>query len=148
MNLSNAIKVTRHSNAVAAGSSNETPSGDIDMQNFESCIFQVSFGAIVSGAATSIEVHTSSDAGVADSYTALLGTKVTVADTDDNKIAQVEVSKNLERYIKCVVNRATQNSTIDGITALQYGARVLPTTNDSSTVIANEIHVSPAEGTA
>ena len=148
MNLSNAIKVTRHSNAVAAGAAVVTPASGIDMANFEGCVFQVSFGAIVAGAATSIEVHTSTDDGVADSFTALLGSLVTVVDTGDNQIFYVDVYRPLERYLKCIVNRATQNSTVDGITALQYEPKNMPTTNDSTTVGGGEIHVSAAEGTA
>lgn len=147
MNLAKDVKITRHSNAVAAGSSNETPSNGIDMQNFEGCLFGVMFGAIVSGAATSIEAHQSSDDGSSDAYTALKGSKVTVADTDDNKIAWLDIYKPQERYLKCIVNRATQNATIDGIIAIQYGPRKRPTSHDT-TVLGGELHVSPDEGTA
>jgi hypothetical protein len=41
----------------------------------------------------------------------------------------------------------TADATIDGVIAIQYGARVLPTSQDS-TVAGIETHVSPAEGTA
>jgi hypothetical protein len=148
MSLSNKVKITRHSNAVAAGAAVITPSSGIDMQNYEGCLFMVEFGAIVAGAATSIEVHTSSDDGVADSYTALIGTGVTVADDDDNQIFWVDVYKPRERYLKLIVNRATQNSTVDGITAIQYEPRAMSTTHDATTVGGGEIHTSPAEGTA
>lgn len=148
MNLSNAVKMTRHSNAVAAGSSDITPSSGIDMANFEGCMFVVEFGAIVASGVQSIEVHTSSDDGVADSYTALIGSNVTVADDDDNQIFYVDVYRPRERYLKLIVNRATQNSTVDGITAIQYEPRNMPVTHDSTTVGGGEIHVSPAEGTA
>jgi hypothetical protein len=148
MSLSNKVKITRHSNAVAAGTTDITPSDGIDMQNYEGCLFEVAFGAITAGAVTSIEVHTSSDDGVADAYTALLGSSQTVADDDDNKIFVVDIYKPRERYLKLIVDRATQNAVLDGITAIQYEPRAMSTTHDSTTVGGSEIHTSPAEGTA
>ncbi len=148
MNLSGDVKITRHSDAVAAGATVITPSGGIDMQNFEGCLFIAALGTIVAGAATSIEVHQSSDDGSADAYTALLGSKVTIADDDDDKVFWVDVWRPRERYIKLIVNRATQNATLDGIVALQYAPRSKPITHDATTVGGGELHVSPAEGTA
>ena len=147
MQLGKNSKLTRHSNAVAAGTSTITPGSGIDMQNFESCLFMILWGAIVSGGVQSVEAHQSSDDGGSDAYTALLGSKVTVTDTDDNKITYVDVVKPRERYLKLIVNRATQNATVDGIIAIQYGPRKMPITQDS-TVSGGETHVSPAEGTA
>ncbi len=148
MNLSKAIKITRHSNAVADGTGTVTPSSGIDMKGFEGCLFKVLFGSITSGAATSIEVHTSSDDGSSDAYTAILGTGVTVADDDDNKVFWIDVYRPRERYLKLIILRATQNSTVDGIVAEQYSPKSKPTTHDSTTVGGGELHVSQAEGTA
>jgi hypothetical protein len=146
--LSQETKLQRHSNAVAAGSTVITPSAGIDMKGFDSCLFVVAFGAIVSGAATSIEVHQSSDDGVADGYSALLGSKVTVADDQDNKLAYVEIVRPAKRYVKCIVNRATQNATVDGIVAILSNGKKAPTTHDSTTVVGGETWSTPAEGTA
>ena len=148
MSLANDCKVIRHSNAVAAGTSTITPSAGVDVSGFNSCAFLAAFGAIVSGAATSIEVHQSDDDGDADAYSALEGTKVTVADDNDNQVAVVEVLRPQKRYLKCIVNRATQNATLDGIIAVLGDAASLPTTHDSSTVVDAEVHVAPDEGTA
>lgn len=148
LNVHKGIDVVRHSNTVAAGVTTITPSAGIDMAGWEGCIFVAELGAIVAGAATSVEVHQSSDDGVADAYTALAGSKVTVADTDDNKVAVVTIHRPQERYLKMVVNRATQNATLEGITAILYGPRVLPVTMTAAQVLGNELHVSPAEGTA
>ena len=140
-------KIVRHSNAVAAGTSTITPSAAIDMAGFESVTFLVAFGTITASAVTSIEVHCSSDDGVGDSYTAMLGTNVAVADTDDNLVAVVDVVRPAERYVKCIVNRGTANAVVDGIIAIQTGAKSLPVTADATTV-GNEVHQAPAEGTA
>lgn len=148
MNLSKAVKLTRHNVAVAAGTTDVTPSAGIDMQGFLGCLFLVAFGTITSGAVTSIKVQQSSDDGVADDYTDLASTSVSVADTDDNKIFYLDIYRPTKRYLKLIVDRGTQNAVVDGITAIQYGPSKQPTTHDSSTVGGGELHGSPSEGTA
>ena len=147
MNAASGEKVIRVMNGVVAGTSVQTSSA-IDTQGYEGVKIYTALGAITSGAATSVEVHQSSDDGVADAYTALLGSKITVADDDDNQITVHDIYKPAERYLKAVVNRATANAVIDGVIAVLYGARELPTSDDATTVVARETHVSPAEGTA
>jgi len=145
MNLSKNCKITRHSNAVAAGTTDITPSSGIDMQGFEGCLFIVEMGTITSSAVTSIKVQQSADDS---SYADLEGTSVTIADDDDNQIFYIDVIKPSDRYLKLIVDRGTANAVVDGITAIQYGARKAPTTHDSTTVGGGETHVSPDEGTA
>lgn len=146
VNLTKNTKIIRHEVAVAAGVTVITPSTAVDTDGFESCTFVALFGAIVAGAATSIEVHQS--ASSSSGFTALLGSKVTVGDGDDGKMAFVEVTRPRKRYLKLVVNRATQNSTLDGIIALLSSPKIAPVVHDSTVLAASELHVSPAEGTA
>ncbi len=147
MTLTQRVKTVRHSNAVAAGQTTITPSIGVDTKGFRTCRFVVLWGAITSGGAQSIAVHTSSDDGDADSYTALTGTGVTVADNDDNKLTIVEVVKPRERYLKCIISRATQDSAIDGILAELGDPDTAPISQDA-TVADAEIHHAPAEGSA
>lgn len=147
MNRANTEKVIRVMNGVAAGTSAQTSSA-IDMQGFDGVKIYSAFGAITSGAATSVKVQQSSDNASADAYADLLGTSVTVADDDDNQVVVHDIYRPKERYLKVVISRATQNAVIDGIIAVLYGASKMPTTDDSSTVVGRETHVSPAEGTA
>lgn len=143
--LSKNSKLTRHSNAVAAGTTDVEPTG-IDTAGFESCLFAVSFGTITSGAVTSIKLQQSTDNS---SFADLEGTAVTVADTDDNKVFWLDIHRPRERYIRCVVDRGTANAVVDSILAIQYnGVRVAPPTHDATTVGGGEAHSSPAEGTA
>lgn len=139
-------KVIRVMNGVAAGTSAQTSSA-IDTAGFDAVKIYTLFGAIVSGAATSVKVQQSSD-NDADTYADLEGTSVTVADDDDNQVVVHDIVAPRERYLKAVVSRATQNATIDGIIAVLYKARSAATTNDASTVVSREVHASPAEGTA
>ena len=141
--ISNQIKTTRVMNAVAAGTSDQN-SSSVDMLDYEGVRFTILFGTIVSGAATSVKAGQSANDS---SFNDLLGSSQTVADDDDDKVFVVDIWRPIDRHVRCTVLRATQNSTIDGIIAEQYGPRVLPPTNDSS-VGGQEIHASPAEGTA
>jgi len=145
MNLSKNTKLTRVSNAVAAGTT-DINSSVIDMQNYEGVMFIVAFGAITAGAVTSIKAQQGAQSDLSDAAD-LEGTGVTVGDDDDNKVFYLDVYRPRERYVRCVVDRGTQNAVVDGIIAIQYGPKKMPTTHDSSTV-EGESHVSPAEGTA
>ena len=148
LNLSKDAKLVRHSAAVAAGATAITPSAGVDCKGFDGCLFIAAFGAIVSGAVTSVKVQQSDDDGVADGFSDLAGTSVTVADDADGKLVYVDVVRPRKRYLKMIVSRGTQNATLDGITAVLYDPKVAPTTHDAATVAGGETHVSPAEGTA
>lgn len=145
-NLSKHTKLTRVSNAVAAGTT-DVNGAVIDMQNFEGCLFTVPFGAITAGAVTSIKAQQGDAANLSDAAD-LAGTAVTVADDDDNQVFFLDIYRPTKRYIRVVVDRGTQNAVIDGILALQYGPRKLPTVHDASTIGGGEVHAGPAEGTA
>lgn len=136
-------KVVRVSNAVAAGTS-DSNSTAVDCAGFNSVTFLGLLGAIVSGGAQSIKVQGSDDNST---FSDLEGTAYTVADTDDNKIAAVEIIRPKNRYNRLVIKRATQNTTIDGVVAILSNAQVLPISADSST-LGNEQHVTPDAGTA
>ena len=148
MNLLKRSSAIRHSNSVAAGVTVITPSAGVDLKGFDGCLFIVPWGAITAAGVQSVEVHQSSDDGVADGFSALLGSKVTVADSDDNKLTVIDVFRPLKRYVKAIVNRATQNSAIDGIIAIRYCAASDPPTHDATTVQGTKLLVSVEEGTA
>ena len=143
MNLSKNSKVVVISNTVAAGTS-DIDASSVDMQNYESVMFIVQFGAIVAGAVTSVNAKQSSDDS---SFADLAGTAVAVADDDDNKAFVLDIVKPGDRYVKPYIVRGTQNATIESITAILYGARKMPITLDT-TIGGSETHVSPDEGTA
>jgi len=149
-NLSKDVKIVRLKPdasgwTVAAGTSN-VASDIIDMAGFDAVQFMVGFGAITSGAATSINVQQGAVSTLSDAAD-LAGTSITVADTDDNKVAVTEIIRPAERYLRLEILRATQNSAVDFALALLYGARNVPVTHDSATVITPEVHNTPAEGT-
>lgn len=138
-------KITRVSNAVAAGTTTVNATG-VDMAGFDAVAFVVALGTLTSTAETTVKLQQSDDDGSADAYSDLEGTSITVADDDDNQVFIAEVLRPTKRYVRCVVTRATANAVIDSIVAIQHAARDTPVTQPSTTT--GEVHASPAEGTA
>lgn len=141
------MKLTLVEAATAAGSSAIT-SATVDMAGYDSVLFFTTVGTITSGAVTSIYVQQSSDDGSSDAYAALAGTGITIADDDDGETFGVEIIRPRERYLQCVVSRATQNAVVGEIYALQYNGRSRPVTNTVTDVSTFESHESPSEGSA
>lgn len=150
MNLSGNIETILCKTAVAAGSSDVTDATVVDMADCEGVRFIFSFGAITSGAATSVGVAGKATNAPTPGTDDLTGTKITVVDTADDTLFIVDVSKNAilgYRYLRPFVKRATQNAVVNCIIAEKYGVRKMPVTQ-GATVGGQEIHVSEVVGTA
>jgi O-glycosyl hydrolase len=148
--LTKKIKTFRTHAPVAAGATDVTDSIVVDMQNYEAVRFIVGFGAITNGAATSVKVQEADAKSSATALTSgadLLGSGITVLDTDDNSLVISDIMRPRKRYVQVHILRATQNAVVDLVIAELYGARKLPVTQDA-TVTHDEEHTSPAEGTA
>ena len=146
MNFSRAVKSTRVSNAVSAGTT-DVESSSVDMKGFDAVAFEVAFGTITTGAVTSCKLQGSHDNS---SWTGvngdLVGTGVTVADDDDNQIFVLDLDRSIFRYVRCVVDRGTQNAVVDSIVAHQYKADKQPVSQPNTTTV--EYNHAPALGTA
>ena len=133
--------------AVAAGSTDITDATVIDTSGYEGVRFIFSFGTITAGAATSVLVAGKATSPPVLGTDDLVGTSITVADSGDDKIYIIDIHKPLQRYILPIVKRATQNAVLNSIVAELYGPSKAPVTAHSS-VGAQELHISPAVGTA
>lgn len=136
-------KVDRVQGATAAGTT-DIDSDSVDMQNFESVCFIVTFGTITAGAVTDIHVETSTDDST---FADLADTAITVAADDDDQTFMVEIIKPLERYLRLTVTRGTQNAVVETIYAIRALARKGPVTNAVADDVTLESHISPARGT-
>ena len=145
MILSQHIKIVKVANATVAGQTaiNSTP---VDMRGYEGVLFMVAAGAITGGGAQSI--NAAQDVASNGSFTDLAGTKVTIADDDDNQVFWLDVYQPSKRYVRLEIARATQNSAFGEIYAILYGAKQLPETNNITDASTGEAHLTPAEGTA
>jgi hypothetical protein len=118
----------------------------VDTAGYDIVRFICGFGAIVSGAVTSTKVRQGAASDMSDGAD-LAGSAQTVADTDDNKIVITEIVRPRERYLDHVVDRGTQNATVDFLIVELINSPKMPVTKHS-TVLAQETFVSPVEGTA
>lgn len=145
--ISNFTKVTRVMNAVAAGTTVQTSSA-VDMANFDGVRFIVSLGASVATAVAAIKgSDCDTSGGSYNDIAGSLGTAFTPT-TDDNKVWILDIFRPTHRFVKCIVNRATANTTIDSVIAEQYGPRLQPKTDDATTVLGRKVLTSPLDGTA
>lgn len=144
MNLLNEeIKITRVVDYQADGQG-DPDSDRVDMAGFDGVMFICEIGTITgSGTVTMVAKQAATDA-VGD---ALSGASVEAsgsADSDKNLV--IDIFRPGDRYLGVSLTRATANSIIGGVTAMQYHARNKPTTHDSSSMAADAVGlVSPAE---
>lgn len=144
--LGDDIKITKVANATAAGVT-AINSAVVDMAGYDGCLFLVNAGAITAGGVQSIKVQQDTAVGMGGAAD-LAGTGITVADDDDDQAFWVDIKRPLERYLRLVISRATQNSAWGPIWALQYRGRSLPISNIVTDTITGEKWASPSEGTA
>lgn len=103
----------------------------VDTLGYTGVAFLIHFGAIVTGAVTSIKVRVGSQANMSDAADVATSSQ-TVTDASDNKIFIVDINRPYERYLDLVTTRGTQNATIDSITAILYGSlNEVPLTHDA-----------------
>lgn len=145
MNLTPQVKTQIAVAQTAAGTSDITGS-TIDTAGFEGVRFVVSFGTIAATGVQGLRVQQGAASDMSDAAD-LAGTAVAVADDEDNTLAIVEVHRPRERYVRCIVDRATANATVNIGIAELYGPAKMPVTQHAD-VPNSEIHGSPAEGTA
>lgn len=134
------------SSTVAVGTTTVNGTG-IDTAGYDGVLFVVKYGAITDGT-PNLKAQQSEDDGSSDAYADLAGSDVAVADTDDDKLAALDIRRPKERYVRPVVVRGgATGCVIESITAILYGAAEVPVTQHAD-VAASESHVAPDEGTA
>lgn len=146
-NLSRFSQPCRSMNAVAAGTSDTQTGTAIDTLGWDGILFIFSFGTITSTAVTTIKAQQGTASNGSDAAD-LEGTAQSIADTDDNKIACIDIFKPRERYVRPAVTRATANAVIDGVIAILYRGEFTPAAAHSTAVRVAEAFNSPPEGTA
>lgn len=143
--LDNHIFIQAATVDAGAAATTDVESAAVDAANCDSVVFIVSFGTIVTDAVTSIKVQQCDTSG--GSYTDLEGTAITVADSHDNKTFLIEVARPREQFLKCIVDRGTENATVGAIVAIKTNVAQRPVTQGTN-IQSYETHMAPAEGTA
>ena len=117
----------------------------LDMKGFEGVLMVIRFGAITSGAVTSIKAQQGDESDLSDAAD-LEDTGQTIADDDDEETFYIDLYRPQERYVRLYVDRGTQNAVVASAHYIQYGAGLVPVTH--GTAVSGETHISPDEGTA
>ena len=148
MQLTNKVKTILAKTTVAAGSSDITDAAVADTAGYDGVRFIFSFGAITAGSVVSVAAASLATSSPTPGTDDLLGSKIAVADSNDDKIFILDIHKPRLRYVRPFVKIATQNAVLNSIiTELYSHTGLLPIAKDAS-VITQELHVSPAQGTA
>lgn len=147
MLLSKMLDVSRVMNAVAAGTSDQNSTG-VSMEGYNGVLFIAAFGALTATQVTLLKAQQSDDDGVGDAYSDLEDSATAaLADADGNKMLVIDIWKPKKKYVRATIDRGTANAVIDGVIAIRYNARSVPTTFGSTVkeLVALE---GPDEGTA
>jgi len=143
MNLSRHIKIIDFVTTGNYASGTASRNGDsVDMSGWDGLLFICPMAAIAGSAVGDIHLETS----INDSdFTDLEGTKVAIADDDDDQIFVIDLYRPLERYIRGVITKNGANAQAECPCYIQYTGRKLPVSNMGADQY--ELHTSPARGT-
>ena len=143
MNFGTSMKMVLVEAATVAGAA-DIESAEVDCKGYEGVCFVTTVGVITAGGVQQLRAQQSDVSG--SGYADLVGTAVTIADDDDGQTFWLEIHRPRERYLRVIVDRATQNAVVGEIYAILYGGDG-PQVNNVANTITGEIHLSPAEGT-
>jgi hypothetical protein len=120
-----------------AAASTDISGAIVDLAGYNGLQAIVTFGAITSGAVTSIKMQVSDNSALSDAAD-VTGLSVTVADDDDGKVFVLDLVKPLKRYARVVVDRGTQDAVVEQGTYIRYGAKDMPVVNANADKAAQE----------
>lgn len=142
-NFQNECKVTSV-NAAAASAGTAIATTQVDMSGWHGVAF---FGTMATvNAGNSVNAAQCDTSG--GTYADLEGSKI--VPTDDGDMFLLEVVLPKERYVRAELVRSGANTAIGEIFAVQFGRSGVNPTAPTAQVatVDEELHVSPAEGTA
>ena len=140
MNLSKHIK---HTNGLDYVSGTAVRDGaGLDMSNWDGVLIILKNATLASSAVGDLHAEESDTDG---GYSDLVGTKIPIADDDDNQLFVLDIYRPLKRWIRGVVTKDTSNAQAEIMMYIQYRGRKLPVTDMGADEY--ELHISPAAGT-
>lgn len=139
-------KILRVIDATAAGSTDVNGTG-VDTAGWDGVCFVALLGTLTATQVTALHAQYSDDNAVADDYTDVAGSSAgPMGDDDDTDMLSLDILRPAKRYVRPVLDRATANAVVDGVIAILYRAREVPTTPDARMIDSVKL-VHPAEGT-
>lgn len=130
----------------ASGTADRT-GATLDMAGYDGVLMVVKLAAVAAGGTNSIKAQQGAASNLSDAAD-LEGTKIDIADDDDNQIFVIDLFKPTERYVRLYVDKDTANACAESALYIQYAGRSQPVTLNVTDLVTGEAHVAPAEGTA
>lgn len=139
MNFLKEVKIVRIKNAVAAGTTDTQTSSTIAMDGFDSVCIVAELGPVVDAGVATLQVQDGALANGTDATNISGAVATLTGSTSGNTQMVVDVQKPLKEYITVTLGRATQNITIDCITAYLYNAHNKPVTQPATVSASTEV---------
>lgn len=135
MSLLKNAKITRVA-AAAAAAQTDVVGSILDMAGYDGVMFLALTGDVTASSVLTLKAQqnvANSGAGMAD----LVGTATFTADATnaDSAVLALDVNMPRKRYVRAVLTRGAANAAVDGLIAIQYGARSKPTIHDASVIV-------------
>lgn len=114
----------------------DTLTGDIvDLQGYDSVMLVAILGDCAATAVATLKAYCGDAAALGDgAYKTTTATVTADATSADNKLLVLDVVKPGKRYVRADLARATANIVVDGMIAIRYNAKTLPTTQPTDVV--------------
>lgn len=94
-----------------------------DMQGYSGCLFLCKMGAIDATGVVTVAIH---QAATDIDGVEVVGSKITLADTDDNALLALSIFNPDDRYVQIQIARTVANSVIEYAVCMGYNASSLP----------------------
>lgn len=137
-NMLKDTKIVRIMNAVSAGTTDTQTSSTFAMDGFDSVCVVAELGPVVDAAVATLRVQDGSVSNGSDAANISGASAALTASSSSNTNLVVDVQRPASEYITVTLQRATQNVTINGITAYLYNTKNLPVTQPASVAASAE----------
>ena len=124
--------------AIAAAAATTDVAGSfVDMKGFDGVLFIALTGDVTDTSALALKASQNSIDSATGAAELVGGPSFTAGPTNaDNKALVLDVYKPRERYVRPILKRGTANAVVNGVIAIQYNARSVPTAQDASVIAA------------
>lgn len=137
MNINPATKVDIAVASANRGAGTTDVNGVVmDMAGYEGIRALIEWGAITAGAVTSVKWQQGDQSNGSD-MADVPNSSQTIAANYDDKVTLSALEKPVKRYVRCVIDRGTQNAALRSALYERHTPRVKPTTYSASDDVAD-----------
>jgi hypothetical protein len=130
----------------ASGTADRTGAA-IDTYGYQGVVMVVKTAAIAAGGTNSIKAQQATASAFSTPHD-IAGSKIDIADDDDNQIFVIDVKNPIERYVRVYVDKDTTNAMAESAYYILYGPDYKPQTNDVADAVTTKSLIRAATGTA